>query len=96
MLSPKYRRVFYSALVTQREIEPQMISAIMTQAVDMSAPTLEVEIDDYFISKLLIDGGSRVNIMTYETMKRLGLTNLEPFHLLFDLLINKGSNQWVF
>ena len=38
------------------------------QAVDMSAPTVEVEINDYFIPEVLIDGGSGVNIMTYDTM----------------------------
>ena len=52
-----------------------------TQAMDMSAPIVEVEISDYFISEVLIDGGFGVNIMTYDTVQKLGLTHLEtsPF-----------------
>ena len=53
----------------------------------MSAPTLDMEIDYYSIPKVLISGGSRINIMTYETMKRLGLTNLEP------ILVNIGLDD---
>ena len=54
---------------------------MLTQAVDMSAPTIEVEIEDYFIPKVLVDGGSIVNIMTYDIMQKLGLVHLEqiPF-----------------
>ena len=50
----------------------------------MSAPTLKF--DDYFILEVLIDGGSRVNIRTYETMKKLGLTNLEPILFVIHLV----------
>ena len=51
------------------------------QAVDVSAPTMEVEMGDYFIVEVLIDGGFGVNIMTYETMQKSGLNNLKliPF-----------------
>ena len=52
----------------------------------MSAPTVEVEINDYFIPKLLIDGGSSVNIMTYDTMQKLGLTHLEPIPFVIRLV----------
>ena len=47
----------------------------------MRAPTMEVEIDDYFILEVLVDGGFGVNIMTYDIMQKLGLTHLEsiPF-----------------
>ena len=48
------------------------------QAVDMRAPIIEVEIEDYFIPKVLVDGGSILNIMTHDTMQKLGLTHLEP------------------
>ena len=40
-----------------------------------------MEISDYFILEVLIDGGSSVNIMTYDTMQKLGLTHLEPIPL---------------
>lgn len=68
-------------LVSRKDIEQQLIASISSQTVDMSAPTLEVEVDDCSISGVLVGGGSGVNIMTYETMKKLGLSQLEtiPF-----------------
>ena len=41
---------------------------MITQVVDMSAPIVEVKISDYVIPEVLIDGGSGVNIMTYDTI----------------------------
>ena len=46
---------------------------------------LEVEIEDYFILEVLVDGGSGVNIMTYDTMQKLGLTHLEPIPFIIQL-----------
>ena len=73
MLSLECRRVLSSALVACKEVEQQSIATMTTQAMDMSAPTVEVEISDYFIPKVLIDGGFGINIMTYDTMQKLGL-----------------------
>ena len=85
MLSPECRRVLSSALVARKEVEQQSVAAMTTQAVDMSAPTVEVEISDYFIPEVLIDGGSGVNIMTYDTMQKLGLTHIEPIPFVIRL-----------
>ena len=57
-----------------------------TQAVDMSAPMVEVEISDYFILEVLIDGGFGINTMTYDTMQKLGLTHLEPIPFVIRLV----------
>ena len=66
MLSHECRRVLSSALVARKEIEQQSVATMTMQAVDMSAPTVKVEISDYFIPEVLIDGGFGVNIMTYD------------------------------
>ena len=49
MLSPECRRVLSFALVARKEVEHQSIAAMTTQAVDMSAPMVEVKISYYFI-----------------------------------------------
>ena len=53
----------------------------MQAIVNMSAPIIEVEIDDSIILEAVVDGSFGVNIMTYKTKQKLGLTNLEstPF-----------------
>ena len=56
MLSPKCRRVLSSTLIGHGQIEPQTIDVVSTQAVDMSAPSVEGEIEDYFILEVLVDG----------------------------------------
>ena len=35
--------------------------------------------------EVLVDGGFGVNIMTYEMMQKLGLTNLEPIPFVIQL-----------
>ena len=86
MLSPECKRVLSSALVARKEVEQQSVATMTTQAVDMSAPTVEVEISDYFILEVLTDGGSGVNIMTYDIMQKLGLTHLEPIPFVIRLM----------
>lgn len=91
-LSSKQVDFVETKMINHHSSLPIVVVTRSIQAIGMSAPTLPVKIDKYFIYEVLIDGKSRVNIMTYETMKRLGLINLESIHLLFDLLINEGSN----
>ena len=47
LLSLECQRVLPLAFLSQREMELQMVAVMTNQAIDMSASTLEVEIDDY-------------------------------------------------
>jgi hypothetical protein len=44
---------------------------------DQAAQEIDVQIVGCTISKVLVDGGSSVNLMTLTTMAKLGLTNME-------------------
>jgi hypothetical protein len=44
---------------------------------DQAAPEIDVQIAGCTIGKVLVDGGSSVNLMTLSTMSDLGLTKIE-------------------
>ena len=53
--------------------------------VDPGIPMETIPINNFSISKILIDLGATINVMTLETMKYLDLKNLRPTTTILDL-----------
>ena len=53
--------------------------------VDPKIPMVTITINNFSISKTLIDLGASINVMTLETMKYLDLKNLRPTTTILEL-----------
>ena len=53
--------------------------------VDPGIPTVTITINNFSISKTLIDVGVAINVMTLETMKYLDLKNIRPTTTVLEL-----------
>jgi hypothetical protein len=53
--------------------------------VDPGIPMVTITINNFSISKTLIDLGAAINVMTLETMRQLNLQNLRPTTTVLEL-----------
>ena len=83
-VSPEYRTTLTSSLVCRSRQRNKEIHEVSLNP-DPGAPTIDVSIDGVLISGVQVDGGSSVNLMTADTMEKLGLTNLLPTKLLLQM-----------
>ena len=79
-VSPECRTPLTSSLVCRKQKNKEIYEVSLN--LDPGAPTINVSIDRVLISRVQIDEGSSVNLMTADTMEKLGLTNLLPTELL--------------
>ena len=79
-VSPECRTTLTSSLVRRRQRNKEIHEVSLNP--DLSASTIDVSIDGVLITGVQVDGGSSVNLMTADTMKKLGLSNLLPTDLL--------------
>ena len=54
---------------------------------DPSNPTITVYIGQIQIPNVLVDLGTSINVMTIETINKLGLTNLNPTETILDMVL---------
>ena len=52
---------------------------------DPRNPTVTMQIRNTQIPNVLVDLGTSINIMTIESVRKLGLTNLQPTHTILEL-----------
>ena len=52
---------------------------------DSGNPTVTVQIGSMQIPNVLVDLGAAINVMTIETVRKLGLTNLMPTPIILEL-----------
>ena len=77
---PECRTTLTSSLVCRRQRNKEIHEVSLN--LDLGASTIDVSIDGVLISEVQVDGGSSVNLMTADTIEKLGLTNLLPTELL--------------
>ena len=57
----------------------------MTKYDDPSNPTVIVQVGHTLIPNVIVDLGAAINVITIETVKKLGLTNLRPTPTILEL-----------
>jgi hypothetical protein len=60
-----------------RKVKLPTVTVKQVGTEDQAAPEIDVQIAGCTISKVPVDGGSSLNLMTLTTMAELGLTNME-------------------
>ena len=75
-VSPECRVTLTSSLVRRQQRNKEIHEFSLNP--DPGAPTIDVSIDGVLITGVQVDGGSSVNLMTADTMEKLGLSNLLP------------------
>ena len=84
VVSLECRTTLTSSLVRRRQRNKEIHEVSLNP--DLGAPTIDVSIDGVLISGVQVDGGSSVNLMTADTMEKLGLTNLLSTELLLQMV----------
>ena len=79
-VSLKCHTTLTSSLVRRRQRNKEVHEVSLN--LDPGAPTIDVSIDGVLITGVQVDGGSSVNLMTADTMEKLGLSDLLPTDLL--------------
>ena len=79
-VSPECRTTLTASLVRRRQRNKEIHDVSLNP--DPGAPTIDVSIDGVLITGVQVDGGCSVNLMTADTMEKLGLSNLLPIDLL--------------
>ena len=79
-VSPECRTTLTSFLVRRRQRNKEIHEVSLNP--DSGAPTIDVSIDGVLITGVQVDGGSIINLMTADTMEKLGLSDLLPTDLL--------------
>ena len=59
---------------------------------DPGNPTVTVHIGHTQIPNVLVDLGAMINVMTIETIRKLGLTNLRPTPIVLELVDRSTIN----
>jgi hypothetical protein len=79
-ITPYCRKQVMAALTSQEGMSERSASTyqVTTKAFDEEMPMITVIMKNKRIPNALIDGGSRVNIITDALRKKLGLKNIEP------------------
>ena len=77
---PECRTTLTSSLVRCQQRNKEIHEVSLNP--DPGAPTIDVSIDGVLITGVQVDGGSSVNLMTADTMEKLGLSDLLPTNLL--------------
>ena len=80
VVSPECHTTLTSSLVRHRQRNKEIHEVSLNP--DPGAPTIHVSIDGVLIIGVQVDGGSSVNLMTANTMEKLGLSDLLPTNLL--------------
>ena len=62
-----------------------MGKTLLSKYDDPGNPTVTVQIGNTQIPNVLVDLGTTVNVMTIETIQKLGLTNLRPTPTILEL-----------
>jgi hypothetical protein len=78
--NPKYRKVLADSLKTKRKRRlPKTFSDVklVEEDKDLGALEIKIEIEGCLIKRVLVDGGSGVNVMTEQTATDLGYTCFE-------------------
>ena len=57
----------------------------MAKYEDLENPTVTVQIGSTQIPNVLVDLGAAINVMTIETVRKLGLTNLRPTPTILEI-----------
>lgn len=79
-IAPECRMALNTSLVRRRHRTKELFEVALNP--DPGAPTIAVTIDGVLIPGVQVDGGSSVNLMTAETMEKLGLQTLIPTTLM--------------
>ena len=82
-VSLECRTTLTSSLVHRRQRNKEIHEVSLNP--DPGAPTIDVSIDGVLITRVQVDGGSSVNLMTADTMEKLGLSDLLPTDLLLQM-----------
>ena len=82
-IAPQCRTTLSLAMIRKRATVVEVNDVILSQ--DPGAPAVDVIIDRVMVVGFQVDTGSRVNLMSMETMEELGLINMVPTTIILKM-----------